>query len=160
VRGPDFVAHPLHIHTTAISTIYLSIYLSLYSPCGPWPLFQFLNLYTVGRNPWTGSSLSQGRYLHTEQTHIDNPCLEWDSKQRSQCSRERRPFMSLWSAITALCIQYICALARVICNQMQNTRFVIRLYWQKPFPVKLFLPCGIRKWFPPLSNYQYLHFNY
>jgi hypothetical protein len=23
-------------------------------PCGPWPLFQFLNLYTVGRTPWTG----------------------------------------------------------------------------------------------------------
>jgi hypothetical protein len=21
---------------------------------GPWPLFQFLNLYTVSRNPWTG----------------------------------------------------------------------------------------------------------
>jgi hypothetical protein len=27
---------------------------SLYSPCGPWSLFQFLNLYTVGRTPWTG----------------------------------------------------------------------------------------------------------
>jgi hypothetical protein len=26
----------------------------LYSPCGPWPLFQFLNLYTVGKAPWTG----------------------------------------------------------------------------------------------------------
>jgi hypothetical protein len=23
-------------------------------PCGPWPLFQFLNLYIVGRTPWTG----------------------------------------------------------------------------------------------------------
>jgi hypothetical protein len=31
-----------------------TIYLSLYSPCGPWPLFQFLNLYTVGKIPWTG----------------------------------------------------------------------------------------------------------
>jgi hypothetical protein len=30
------------------------IYLWLYSPCGPWPLFQFLNLYIVGRSPWTG----------------------------------------------------------------------------------------------------------
>jgi hypothetical protein len=29
-------------------------YLWLYSPCGPWPLFQFLNLYTVGRTPWPG----------------------------------------------------------------------------------------------------------
>jgi hypothetical protein len=25
----------------------------LYSPCGPWPLSQFLNLYTVGRTPCT-----------------------------------------------------------------------------------------------------------
>jgi hypothetical protein len=33
---------------------YLSIYLWLYSPCGPWPLFQLLNLYTVGRTPWMG----------------------------------------------------------------------------------------------------------
>jgi hypothetical protein len=34
---------------------------------GPWLLFQFLNLYTVGRTPWTGISPSQGRYLHTGQ---------------------------------------------------------------------------------------------
>jgi hypothetical protein len=26
----------------------------LYSPCGLWPLFQFLNLHRVGRTPWTG----------------------------------------------------------------------------------------------------------
>jgi hypothetical protein len=38
----------------SITTIYLSIYLWLYSPCGPWPPFQFLNLYTVGRTPWAG----------------------------------------------------------------------------------------------------------
>jgi hypothetical protein len=25
----------------------------LYSPCWPWPLFQFPNLCTVGRTPWT-----------------------------------------------------------------------------------------------------------
>jgi hypothetical protein len=25
----------------------------LYSPWGPWPLFQFRNLITVGRTPWT-----------------------------------------------------------------------------------------------------------
>jgi hypothetical protein len=31
----------------------LSIHLRLCSPCGPWTLFQFLNLYTVGRTPWT-----------------------------------------------------------------------------------------------------------
>jgi hypothetical protein len=30
------------------------LHLWLYSPCGHWPLFQFLNLYAVGRTPWTG----------------------------------------------------------------------------------------------------------
>jgi hypothetical protein len=44
-------------------------------------------------------SLSQGRYLHTGQ-HTQrikahkHSCLEWDSKPRSQCSSERRQFMS------------------------------------------------------------------
>jgi hypothetical protein len=33
-----------------------SIYLWLYSPCGLRPLFQFLNLYTVGRTAYTGLS--------------------------------------------------------------------------------------------------------
>jgi hypothetical protein len=37
--------------------IIVSLYLCLYSPCGSWPLFQFLNLYTVGRTPWTGDQL-------------------------------------------------------------------------------------------------------
>jgi hypothetical protein len=32
----------------------LSVCQWLYSPRGSWPLFQFLNLYTVGRTPWTG----------------------------------------------------------------------------------------------------------
>jgi hypothetical protein len=31
-------------------------YLWLFSPCGPWQLFQFLNLHTIGRTPWTGIS--------------------------------------------------------------------------------------------------------
>jgi hypothetical protein len=34
-------------------SIYLSMYVWLYSPCGPWSLFQFLDLYTVGWTPWT-----------------------------------------------------------------------------------------------------------
>jgi hypothetical protein len=42
-----------------------TIYLWLYSPCGPWSLFRFVNLYTVCRTPWTGISPSQGRYVHT-----------------------------------------------------------------------------------------------
>jgi hypothetical protein len=55
-------------------TIYLSLVLQPF--IGPWPLFQFLELFVqsvglLGR----GMSPSQGRYLHTEQqkqqTHTD-----------------------------------------------------------------------------------------
>jgi hypothetical protein len=76
---------------------------------GPWPLFQFLDLFTqlVGLLGW-GISPSQGRYLHTGQhKHRINahrrPCLKWDSNTRSQCLSGQRQFMpqtarSLWSA--------------------------------------------------------------
>jgi hypothetical protein len=50
---------------------YLSIHPSIHGSAdlfvGPWPLFSFLNFYTVGRTPWTGIIPSQGRYLHTKQ---------------------------------------------------------------------------------------------
>jgi hypothetical protein len=39
----------------------------LYSPCGTWPLFQFLILYKSVGLLGRGISPSQGRYLHTEQ---------------------------------------------------------------------------------------------
>jgi hypothetical protein len=32
----------------------LLFYYGSTAPFGLWPLFQFLNLYTVGRTPWTG----------------------------------------------------------------------------------------------------------
>jgi hypothetical protein len=72
-------------------------YPCLYSPCGPWPLFQFLNLYTVGRAPWTRDQ-QVARPLPTHrinpQTH---PCFEWESNPRSQCSSGRRRF--LWISL-------------------------------------------------------------
>jgi hypothetical protein len=34
-------------------------------PFGPWPLSQFLNLYTVGRTPWTGDQ-PVARPLHKQ----------------------------------------------------------------------------------------------
>jgi hypothetical protein len=45
----------------------LSISLWLYSPCVPRPLFQFLNIYTVGRIPWTGDE-PVARPLYTHRT--------------------------------------------------------------------------------------------
>jgi hypothetical protein len=59
---------------TEVCTIIPSDYLLfllllwLYSPLlGLGRFFSFLITYTVGRTPWTGFSLSQGRYLYTEQ---------------------------------------------------------------------------------------------
>jgi hypothetical protein len=66
-----------------------SIHPWLYSPYGPWPLFQFLNPYTVGRTPWTGDQpVASPLPAHR------HPCLEWDSNPGSQRSSERRRFMS------------------------------------------------------------------
>jgi hypothetical protein len=48
-------------------SIYLSIYIWLYSTCGPWPLYQFLNIYTVGSSPWTGDQ-PVARPLPTDRT--------------------------------------------------------------------------------------------
>jgi hypothetical protein len=47
------------------------IYLWFYSPCGSSPLFQFLNLYTVGRTLWAGDQpvarlLPTRRIIQTE----------------------------------------------------------------------------------------------
>jgi hypothetical protein len=47
------IQHTVRIRLIIV-TIHPAIHPWLYSPCGPWPLFQFLNLYTVGRIPWTG----------------------------------------------------------------------------------------------------------
>jgi hypothetical protein len=81
-------------------SIYLSMPLQPF--VGPGPLFQFLNLYTVGQSvgPFgRGISPSQGRYLQTEQqkhnkrTHR-HPCLKWDWNPRRRCSSGRRQFIS------------------------------------------------------------------
>jgi hypothetical protein len=62
-------------------SIYLSIYLSMYLSIdlpmalqpfvGPWPLFQFFILYTVGRAPWTrDETVARPLLTHgTTQTH-------------------------------------------------------------------------------------------
>jgi hypothetical protein len=54
-------------HNAVITFYKLNTNLWLCSPCGPWPLFQFLNLYTVGRIPWTEDQ-PVGRSLPTYRT--------------------------------------------------------------------------------------------
>jgi hypothetical protein len=76
-------------------------------PFGPWPLFSFLILYTVGRTPWTGDQpvvrlLPTHRTTQTQNKGTQNKahrysCREWDSNLRSQCWSWRRRFMP-WTA--------------------------------------------------------------
>jgi hypothetical protein len=43
------------ITTNRLDASQITIYLWVYSPfVGPWPLFSFLIIYTVGRTPWAG----------------------------------------------------------------------------------------------------------
>jgi hypothetical protein len=62
----------------------VTIYLWLYSPCGPWSPFQFLNLYTVDRTPWTVDPLV-ARPLPTSRT-------SQTQNKRSQTSMPRVRF--------------------------------------------------------------------
>jgi hypothetical protein len=61
------------------TSIYLSIYLSMaLQPFGPWPLFQFLNLYTAARTPWTGDQpiakpLTAHRAAQTQNNYTQTP---------------------------------------------------------------------------------------
>jgi hypothetical protein len=43
-----------------------------YSPCGPWPLFQFLHQYTVGRTPWAGDQPVSRPILTHRTTQTEN----------------------------------------------------------------------------------------
>jgi hypothetical protein len=68
---------------------------------GPWPLFQFRNLfYTEGRSPWTSdqpvaSPLPTHRETQTQNKSTHRyPYLEWDLNPRSQLSSKRRQFLS------------------------------------------------------------------
>jgi hypothetical protein len=55
--------------------------------------FQFLNLYTVGRTPWTGDQPVARRLPTRRISAHRHPCLEWDSDPRSQCLNGQRQFM-------------------------------------------------------------------
>jgi hypothetical protein len=76
----------LSICLSVCLSVCLSIYLWLYSPCGPWSLFQFLTLYTIGRTPLTGFQ-PVARPLSTHRT-------TWTQNKRTQTSMPRVGFES------------------------------------------------------------------
>jgi hypothetical protein len=60
--------------------------MDLQSSVGPWPIYSFLILYTVGRNPWTGGQtvarpIPTHRTTQTEnkRTQISMPRLRFES---------------------------------------------------------------------------------
>jgi hypothetical protein len=68
----EYMSVCLSIYLSDCLSVCLSIYLWLYSPCGTWPLLQFLSLYIVGRTPWTGDRpVARPLPAHTT-THIQN----------------------------------------------------------------------------------------
>jgi hypothetical protein len=75
----------MYVHNWTDSEALTVIYPWLYSPCGPWPLLQFLNLHAVGRTPWTGDQ----PFTRPLPTHRINArrhqCLERNLNPRSQC---------------------------------------------------------------------------
>jgi hypothetical protein len=68
---------------------------------GPWLLFQFPNIYIVGRTPWTRDQPVARPLTCTQYTNRINAhrhiCLELDSNPRPRCLSGRRQFMS-WTA--------------------------------------------------------------
>jgi hypothetical protein len=89
---------PLHTSSPSIlcssSLVFLFLLLPLWSVGHPWKAsfhFSSLILETVGRTPWTGD---QPVAKPLPNTNTDRyPCIECDSKPRSQFSRRRRHFM-------------------------------------------------------------------
>jgi hypothetical protein len=71
-----------------------SLWLMAVQPLWRWPPFNFLNIYTVGRTPWTGDQ-PIARPLPTHRlTQTQTTMPRADSSPRSQCSSRRRRFMS------------------------------------------------------------------
>jgi hypothetical protein len=66
----------IFLDLTFMNEKYLSLYLWFYSPCGPWPLFKLLNLFTVSRTLWTQDQ-PVARLLPTHRTTpTQNKCTE------------------------------------------------------------------------------------
>jgi hypothetical protein len=86
-----------NIHSCTASARYVSLSHSLSMALqpfvGPWPLFSFLILYTVGRTPWTADQpVARPPPIHRINTHRHTR-LKWDSNPRPECSSGRTLFM-------------------------------------------------------------------
>jgi hypothetical protein len=73
-----------------------SLFLSMVlQPFEPWPLFQFLNLYTIGKTSWkedqpVARPPPTHRSIQTQNKHTQASMHPWDSNSQSQRLSERR----------------------------------------------------------------------
>jgi hypothetical protein len=80
-----------------------SLCIWLYSPCGPRPLFQFLNLHTVGRVPWTmdqpvARSLPTNRTAQTQNKSIQTSMLQVEFEPTNPAFERVKKVHALYSA--------------------------------------------------------------
>jgi hypothetical protein len=107
-------------------SIYLSIYLWLYSPCGPWELFQFLNLYTVGWTPWMGDQptskpLPARRTTQTQNKRTQTPMLQVEFEPTIPVFERGETVHALDFAATVICCQMdLCSLNKFSVYMKQN----------------------------------------
>jgi hypothetical protein len=80
----SFDYETIHRYNSDIIIIIIIIIIILQPCVGPWPLFSFLSVYTVGSTPWTGDQPVAGPLLtHTEQhkhavgLEPTSPVFEW-----------------------------------------------------------------------------------
>jgi hypothetical protein len=98
-KTAKYVGYSVSRPTLEQIIIIINIIMALQPLLGLGRFFSFLILYTVGRTPWTGDQPAARPLLKQRTTQTQNkptqyrhPCLEWDSKPRSQRSSERRQF--------------------------------------------------------------------
>jgi hypothetical protein len=69
-------SHIISIYLSVSLSLCVYVYIWLYSPCRPWPFFHFLNLYAVGRTPWTGDQPVAGPLPTHRTTQTQNKSIQ------------------------------------------------------------------------------------
>jgi hypothetical protein len=111
------------------------IYVWLYSPWGPWPFFQFLNLYTARRTTWTGDQLIARPLHRTTQTQ----------NRRTQTSIYRVEFEAMTPVFEWAKTVHTLDSAAIVIGSWVGLPFIYRPYFVHIFHSKhLLIFCQIK----------------
>jgi hypothetical protein len=87
---------------------------------GPWPLLQFLDLYTVGRTPWTGDQ-PVARPLPTHRTTQTQTSMLWVGFEHTIPAIERENAVHAWDrAATAIGLLRFCWLSLCLTKALRH----------------------------------------